>query len=44
MNIIVFHETPFFIKSAPGNGDMLFYLFTIDQIWVGRFRGGTKEK
>jgi hypothetical protein len=42
MNIIVFHETPFFIKSAPGNGDMLFYLFTINQFEAARRRNNLR--
>ena len=29
-DVVVFHKTPFFIKSASGNGDMLFYPFTIN--------------
>jgi hypothetical protein len=35
--IVVFHKMPFIIKFVLGNGDILFYFFAINQIWVSCF-------
>jgi hypothetical protein len=42
-DVVVFHELTFFIKAASENGDMLFYLFTIHQIWVFAFEAAWRR-